>query len=72
MQGKRGVLKVKPEIGTCDNNFKEQKNHPEMFLEEFHSSSSEITPSPAMICARESMLTARLVFFFFFGHLSSL
>lgn len=35
MQGKRGALKVKPEIGPCDNNFKEQRNHAEMFVEEF-------------------------------------
>lgn len=26
---------MKPEIGPCDNNFKEQRNHAEMFVEEF-------------------------------------
>lgn len=35
MRGKRGALKVKPEIGPYDNNFKEQTNHTEMFVEEF-------------------------------------
>lgn len=33
--GKRGALKVKPGIGPCDSNFKEQTNHAEMFVEEF-------------------------------------
>lgn len=28
-----GALKVKPEIGLCDNNFKEQTNHAEIFVE---------------------------------------
>lgn len=27
MRGKKGALKVKPEIGPCDNKFKEQRNH---------------------------------------------
>lgn len=61
MQGKRGALRVKPEIGSCDNNFKEQRNQAEMFVEEFcgfHLFSPEITTSLAMICTRENTLTA--------------
>lgn len=64
MQGKRGALKVKPEIGPCDNNFKEQRDRAEMFVEEFHLFSPEMATSPAMIWTRENTLTA------IFHHLS--
>lgn len=60
---------MKPEIGPCENNFKEQRNQAEMFVEEFcgfHLFSPEITTSPVMICTHENTLTA------IFHHLSGL
>lgn len=68
MRGKRGALKVKPEIGWRDNNFKEQTNHAEMFVQEFREVPFVLVEnyaSPAMICARESALTARLSIYLF-------
>lgn len=70
--GEKGAaLKVKPEIGRRDNNFKEQTNHAEMFVKEFREVPFilvENYASPAMICARESALTARLfVLFIYFA-----
>lgn len=69
MRGKRGALKVKPEIGQCDNNFKEKTNHAEMLVEDFREVPFiliENYASPAMICARKSTLMAVLFILFIF------